>query len=240
MYGYPQNHKMFSPWTPTLARLTLRIFSHPFSLTQTMPFTELAIPKLKAGLDIKVAFASQWPISAKILASQPRITNAFLGTVISENEISTERENKPIIVIGTRGLFAFCSTMLTWPLEWTEEAAFDSFLSSDDFTAFTSPIKPLAAGPAELQLFDTDLGPSQVMSAPLAEIFRLQLKDDENSIAVAKNAWKELVNTISSCVPVICGTSLNLQERVFIGAIGWKSLEVCGHKRTLMSIAEYF
>jgi len=67
-----------------------------------MPFTELAIPKLKAGPEVYAAFAAQWPTSAKIIASQQTIIRAFFGSIIRENEISTEKENKPILVIGAR------------------------------------------------------------------------------------------------------------------------------------------
>jgi len=67
-----------------------------------MPFTELAILNLKAGPEVYAAFASQWPTSAKMLASQPNIIRAFFGSVIRENETSTEKENKPILVIGER------------------------------------------------------------------------------------------------------------------------------------------
>jgi hypothetical protein len=50
-----------------------------------MPFTELAIPKLKAGPEVKTA--AQWPTSARVLASQPTIIRAFFGSVVKENEI---------------------------------------------------------------------------------------------------------------------------------------------------------
>ncbi|KAJ8100813.1 hypothetical protein POJ06DRAFT_253748 [Lipomyces tetrasporus] len=200
---------MFSSRTSYLARLALRNFRHSLPLTKTMPFTELALPKLKAGPEVKAAFAAQRPTSAKILASQPTIIRAFFGSVIRENEISTEEENKPIIVI-----------------EWTEEAAFNFFLTSEDFAAFIGPIKPLADGPAEIQVFDTDVGLLGVVSAPLTEIIRIQLKDDAESAVVTKDAWTVLVKAQGSAVPVTSGTSLNLKDGVFMGTIGWKSLEV--------------
>jgi len=87
-------------------------------------------------------------------------------------------------------------------------------------------MKPLAAGPAELQLFDTDVGPLEVASAPLTEVIRVQLKDGAESAA---DAWAVLVKTLSSDVPVTSGTSLNLKDGVFMGTIGWKNLEVCKH-----------
>lgn len=65
-----------------------------------MPFTEIVLPKLKADTETKAEFVAQWPTSVKILASQPTIIREFLGWVIKENHVNTEKENKPILIIG--------------------------------------------------------------------------------------------------------------------------------------------
>lgn len=91
---------------------------------------------------------------------------------------------------------------------------------------FTGPVKPLAAGPAEIQLFDTDFGPTEVAAAPITEVIRIQLKDGAASVAVVKDSWKVLVKAMSSDVPVAGGTSRNLSDLVFMGTIGWESLQV--------------
>jgi hypothetical protein len=193
-----------------------------------MPFTELALPKLKTGAEVKAAFAAKWPLSAKTLASQSTIPRAFFGSVISENGItSTQEENKPIIVIGRRCLPTLNKPKLTLALEWINEEAFKSFLASEDFKAFAGPMKPLSAGPAELQLFDTDKGPLEVASAPVMEIFRVQLTEDPQSAMAARESWKALVNAIGPALPVTSGTSLNLKDKVLMGTVGWNSLEVC-------------
>ena len=194
-----------------------------------MPFTELAIPKVRPGSEVRATFASQWPTQAKLLASQPALIRAFIGSVIRENEISTEEEeNKPIIVLGARE-----SLQLGWPmltsdeLEWTDEASFKTFIASEDYAAFIGPLKPLATGPPDLQFFGTDVGPLEVLSAPVTEVVRIQFKDDAESAAVAKDAWTGLVKALGKGVPVSSGTSLNLERETFLGTIGWKSLEVC-------------
>lgn len=121
--------------------------------------------------------------------------------------------------------------MLTRSLEWPSEEAFNSVLASETFPAFVGPFKPLLAGAPELQLFDTHVGPLDVVSAPLTEIIRIQLKDEAESAAMAKDAWSVLVKSMGNAVPVTCGISLNLKEGVFMGAIGWKSFEVCRMNR---------
>ena len=75
--GHLPNYKMFSRRTFSLARLTLRNFPHSGPLTKTMPFTELVIPKLKAGPEVRAAFAAIWPISAKIFASSQPYQGIF-------------------------------------------------------------------------------------------------------------------------------------------------------------------
>lgn len=192
-----------------------------------MPFTELALPNLKAGPEVQAAFAAVWPASAKILASQPDIIRAFHGSVIRENDISTKEENKPILIIGEGMSLQIHESMLTQAIEWTEEAAFNAFLTSEDFAAFSRPMKPLAAGPPELQIFGTNEGPLEAVSAPLIEILRVHLKDNAESAAATKDGWTAFVKAVGKSLPVISGMSLNLKNRVFMGMIGWESLEVC-------------
>jgi hypothetical protein len=67
-----------------------------------MPITELAIPNLKAGPEAKAGLTGLLSSSLPILASQPGLVEGFFGSVIKENEVNTEEENKPIIVIGKR------------------------------------------------------------------------------------------------------------------------------------------
>lgn len=101
-------------------------------------------------------------------------------------------------------------------------------------------MKPLAASPAELQLFKTDFAPLDVMSAPLAEIIRIQVKDDAGSATTTCDAWAMFVKAIGNTAPLTSGKSLNLSESVFMGAIGWESLKVCKRELTCSSLAEYF
>lgn len=97
-------NKMFSHRTFSLTRhLGTRNIKRllPLALIKTMPFTELALPKLKAGPEIKAAFAAEWPASAKLLASQSALIRGFYGSIIRENDISIpSEENKPILVLG--------------------------------------------------------------------------------------------------------------------------------------------
>ena len=62
---------------------------------------------------------------------------------------------------------------------------------------------------------------------PLTEIIRIQLENEAESTVRAKDAWSTLVKSMGGDVPVTSGTSVNLKDGVFMGAIGWKNFEVC-------------
>jgi hypothetical protein len=67
----------------------------------------------------------------------------------------------------------------------------------------------------------------KVAAAAITEVIRIQLKDGKAAATVVRDAWRVLVNAMGSAVPVTNGTSLNLKDLVFMGTIGWESLEVC-------------
>lgn len=81
----------------------------------------------------------------------------------------------------------------------------------------------------DIQLFETDLGPGDVASAPLMEVIRIKFSGNVDDLGAIENAWAELVNGIakeSSNPPSVThGRSLNVPESLFLGTVGWESLE---------------
>jgi hypothetical protein len=59
------------------------------------------------------------------------------------------------------------------------------------------------------------------------EVIRINLGDDPKSAAVTGDAWSAFVKAMQGVAPVTSGVSVNLKGKVYIGTIGWKSLEVC-------------
>lgn len=60
-------------------------------------------------------------------------------------------------------------------------------------------------------------------------MFRISVEEEEKSSKV-QLAWKKYVNAVigNGGVNTFCGTSLNLAEKLFVGAIGYGSKEVRG------------
>jgi hypothetical protein len=92
--------------------------------------------------------------------------------------------------------------------------------------------KPLAAGPPQLQVFETDQGPSAVFSSQLTEAFRVNIGDSKKA-ADAQHVWKFFTGALESKVQgikSISGTSLNLEDKLFVGIIGWEGADVCASR----------
>ena len=89
-------------------------------------------------------------------------------------------------------------------------------------------MKPYAAGPAVPQLYETNASPVSAFSLPLTEVFRVEIPGTEE-MKRAKQTW-ELFETAlksnSKNVQVLNGLSTNLEEKLFLGVIGWKASEV--------------
>ena len=113
--------------------------------------------------------------------------------------------------------------------EWENPDALQKVLDSDRFKTFgATVVKPYAAGPAVPQLYETNASPVSAFSLPLTEVFRVEIPGTEE-MKRAKQTW-ELFETAlksnSKNVQVLNGLSTNLEEKLFLGVIGWKASEV--------------
>ena len=94
-------------------------------------------------------------------------------------------------------------------------------------------MKPLAAGPPDINLFETDLQPDDAFASALTEIALIATPDsDEQRREKVQSAWKNYVAAVVQAtkgVSSLSGVSVNLEggERRFLGLIGWESQEVC-------------
>jgi hypothetical protein len=85
------------------------------------------------------------------------------------------------------------------------------------------------------QLYNTDTQPGSVFGNALAEVWQVQIKDGEKKAAESKAAWEKFVRAVAEAGSMTVdgnsfhGTSLNLEEARWVGALGWESSEVsCG------------
>ncbi len=107
---------------------------------------------------------------------------------------------------------------------WENADSFFGFVTSDEFKAFGSSLKPYALAPPDLQLYETNVGPSDVFAATLTEVWQVKLGEGEKTRQTC-NAFLAAVES-SGGVKSSSGTRLNHEEKPFVGIIGWNSVEV--------------
>lgn len=124
--------------------------------------------------------------------------------------------------------------------EWNEPAEFTQFLSSAGFKAFGGNVKPFALAPAEPQLYESTAEGVTVFENGITEVFRTKVPTDEKAAEVGKT-WEVFIDTLKEKhdVKSLHGLSLNLAEKSFVGAIGWRSLEVNKHSSPFGMLANF-
>jgi hypothetical protein len=196
-----------------------------------MAITEIIIPLLKQDAASKSAFNSiVKPLLSSIVKVAPGAKlQAMDGRTISENNNNVEEAFRPIMGIGKAKILSSIIIPSLTSTEWQAESNFHDFIKSKDFESFAVNFKPLAAGPPQLQVFETDQGPGAVFSSRLTEAFRVNIGDSKKA-AEAQHVWKFFTGALERKVQgikSISGTSLNLEEKLFVGIIGWEGAEVC-------------
>jgi hypothetical protein len=115
-------------------------------------------------------------------------------------------------------------------LEWHAKSDFEAFLVSSELQSMIGASKAFMAGPPTIQLFETDASPASSATAPLTIIVRTTIKDPGNREAAGK-VWSGLVKDIGGEAKGFThGASVNLEEELYLGVLGWESMEVGSHR----------
>lgn len=102
------------------------------------------------------------------------------------------------------------------------------FAASEEFAAFIGSVKQFFASPSKPEIYETDVSPHAVFSAPATEVFRVKF-DDEKELAAITELWASLVSEVEKLVPGVSslsGTRVSLEDHGFLGIIGWQGLDV--------------
>ncbi len=95
-------------------------------------------------------------------------------------------------------------------------------------------MKEIAVAPSKPQLYDSDVEPDAIFSAILTEVYSIKVPNDTVAAKV-KDSWRAFGSAVEKAtagkgeeaeVHLLSGTSLNMDEKTFIGMLGWKSPEV--------------
>jgi hypothetical protein len=116
--------------------------------------------------------------------------------------------------------------------EWEDASHFHSFVASENFSNFKTIVMPHSIAPPVPQLYNTDFEPSKVFSSGLTEVWQVKVGEGDRKVVESKEAWEKFVSAVEEAGGAhgngksIQGTSINLEERRWVGVLGWESSEV--------------
>jgi hypothetical protein len=93
-------------------------------------------------------------------------------------------------------------------------------------------VKPHSVAPPVPQLYNTDFEPSKVFGSTLTEVWQVKTGEGDEKVVDSTGAWEKFVSAVAEAGGVhgdgksIQGTSVNLEERRWVGVLGWESSEV--------------
>jgi hypothetical protein len=82
------------------------------------------------------------------------------------------------------------------------------------------------------QLYDTNIQPGNVFGNALTEVWQVKIGEGDKKAEESKGAWEKFVRAVAEAGGLtgdgksLHGSSLNLEERRWVGALGWESSEV--------------
>ncbi|PVH71454.1 hypothetical protein DL98DRAFT_660625 [Cadophora sp. DSE1049] len=182
-----------------------------------MAITEFVLPTFKQVPESATAFTTTIaPFLSNLVdnhATPPKLKR--FGKVILENGKDVTGDFRPCLGI-----------------EWEQASDFTTLLTTPGFATFKTLVQPYATAPPNLQLYETDFGPSDVFGSSLTEVWQVKVGDGpdaEGKVEEARSAWEGFVGAVTGEVSGmgkgIQGTSLNQEERLWIGVLGWESSE---------------
>ncbi|PQE22430.1 hypothetical protein CJF31_00001323 [Rutstroemia sp. NJR-2017a BVV2] len=110
--------------------------------------------------------------------------------------------------------------------EYKDPADFYNLINSDEFSNDVGQmLKSFATARTVPGIYETDVSPKEVFTSPVSEIFRIKIHGDQAKETTARAEWENFTKTLNG-KKVLSGVSINLEERLFLGIVGWESFEV--------------
>ncbi|PQE20558.1 hypothetical protein CJF30_00001900 [Rutstroemia sp. NJR-2017a BBW] len=109
--------------------------------------------------------------------------------------------------------------------EYKDPADFYNLISSDEFLNDVGQmLKSFATARTVPGIYESDVSPKEVFTSPVSEVFRIKIHGDQAKEATARAEWENFTKKLNG-KKVLSGVSINLEERLFLGIVGWESLE---------------
>ncbi|RGP64315.1 hypothetical protein FSPOR_8135 [Fusarium sporotrichioides] len=182
-----------------------------------MAITELVVPTLKTDPVTQATFINEVaPFLIKSLdthANPPK--SKHFGKILLENGNDVSGDFR--LGVG---------------LEWEDASHFSSFVESENFQTFKTLVKPHSIALPVPQLYNTDFEPIGVFDSTLTEVWQVKIGEGDGKAVESREAWETFSHAVADANGMkrneksIQGTSLNLEERMWVGALGWESSEI--------------
>ncbi|RDL35317.1 Uncharacterized protein BP5553_07248 [Venustampulla echinocandica] len=171
-----------------------------------MPILELLILPFKQDEATREAYIKTfWPTLAALLSGKKGMKMRTSRMMLSSNNSDVSSIFQPVMVVG-----------------WNAVSDFQTFVTGDELGALRNSFISLVTAATSPQLYDTDVEPRSVFGCALTEVFKVKIGDHKENKEKVKGAWGNFVKGVGE-VKSLSGVSVNLNERTFVGAIGWES-----------------
>ncbi|KAJ8099021.1 hypothetical protein POJ06DRAFT_238935 [Lipomyces tetrasporus] len=181
-----------------------------------MPITELVFPAFKKDSQSVAELKQNERQILQSFSGAADLIGVFRGPLIGENGATVD----PSLPYEHR--MPLFLTRVT--LEWANAAAFHAFYpNSDQYQAFVKKVKPFVTAPATPQLYEAGGQSTACTSSNITQMIKVK------SNQTTEEAWKRLEGTIEELLTdkphFYHANGIENDEGVFLGLIGWKSLQ---------------
>jgi hypothetical protein len=192
-----------------------------------MPFTELITPSVAQTQEAREAILGPvWSTIVPIVFKYSGFETRAKGhMVIRDNVNVPDSTFLPVLGFGITSFCTIMSNRANPVAEYKDPADFYNVVNSDDFKGFAEMIKPIATAKPIPEVYETDVSPKEVFTSPVSEIFRIKIHGDQAKETAARAEWENFMKTLNG-KKALSGVSINLEERLFLGIVGWESFEV--------------
>ncbi|KAK9251979.1 hypothetical protein V1507DRAFT_255678 [Lipomyces tetrasporus] len=173
-----------------------------------MPITELVFPAFKKDSQSVAELKQNERQILQSFSGAADLIGVFRGPLIGENGATVDPSSLRSVLV----------------LEWANAAAFHAFYpNSDQYQAFVKKVKPFVTAPATPQLYEAGGQSTACTSSNITQMIKVK------SNQTTEEAWKRLEGTIEELLTdkphFYHANGIENDEGVFLGLIGWKSLQ---------------
>ena len=108
-------------------------------------------------------------------------------------------------------------------------------LQLEQFKKFVATIEDWIDAPATVQYHKMSAGVEEFGKAGVPEVVQVVVRN-EDDVVKADSAWAQIAGAVGgAAAEPVYGKSINLEEDVFTGLLGWSSFEVCMRNDALVN-----